>query len=83
MPTKREDAAYKRHYANRFRMAAGFSSKSMVPALGRILRRWPPSSFREEHDAQIDAYTDILMERGLCASVLDWHKRPASDHLPW
>lgn len=83
MPT-RDDAAYSRHYANKHRMAVGFSSKSMVPALGCILRRWPPVQFREEHDAQIDAYTDILLERGLCASVLNWwHKKPAGDELEW
>ncbi len=31
----------------------------------------------------VDAAADILLERGLCASVLNWwHKKPAGDELP-
>lgn len=77
MPT-RDDAAYKDRYADALAEAAGMSDDILMQHVG-ILQR--PRTVGEQAD--VDACTDELVRRGLCASVLDWHKKPAGDELPW
>ena len=79
--TKRDDAAYKRQYRNFFRVGRQFASVNITQTLAALIRN-PAPVYPDRAAACIDAYTDILLERGLCADVLDWHKRPARPAPP-
>lgn len=78
MPTKRDDAAYKAAYEEAAEKAALMPSDRIPPNIQGFRRI---ATARGE--AYLDAYTDELARRGLCASVRDWHKKPAGDELPW
>lgn len=86
MPTKRDDAAYKAAYEVMRRMAHDHRDKALMSLIAlRFTQMRPLSSAAmiASVDGCLDAETDALMERGLCASVLDWHKKPAGDELEW
>lgn len=83
MPTP-DDAAYKAAY----RKSHGELHEWVTPAVQCVLRTHigraaiPINAL--ERFSRIDAATDILLERGLCADVRDWwHKKPAGDELEW
>lgn len=83
MPT-RDEAAYKQAYEGGLHdgraLAIGnrrqFAQIGQWDHIGRVVG---PDRFFGRLDGLIEA----ARERGLCASVLDWHKKPAGDELPW
>lgn len=83
METQRDNAAYKQAYdgANSDRC---YPDKIVVGFL-RVWLEVGRSAGPEKYFGRIDGLTEILMERGLCSSVLNWHTRPAraADDLEW
>lgn len=84
MPNKRDDAAYKAAYdGGRYDVLVPTMDDRRLLAeidhwsdIGRVTG---PDRFFGRFDGLVDAACD----RGLCASVRDWHKKPAGDELPW
>lgn len=87
MTARRDDAAYKRQYREMRKDSEALTS----PVIGFMIRQMQRNTmpvYPDRSEARIDAATDILMERGLCSSVLSWHARStppryAEDDLPW
>lgn len=78
MPTP-DDAAYKRRYDEMRSVLSGFDHDVIACRIDIALNIGKLNVWVE---GNLDAYTDILMERGLCSSVLGWCERPARPAAP-
>lgn len=80
MPAKNEEAQYRERYDEMRSVLPDFDHDVIARRIDLALNVGPLTVWSE---GNLDAATDILLERGLCASVLDWHKKPAGDELEW
>lgn len=86
MPT-RDDAAYKAAYKSASVTSRMLPEHALLRSLEARLGAVRLGSAKQHTvgtEAMIDAETDELARRGLCASVINWwHKKPAGDELEW
>lgn len=75
MTVKGGGAAYKRHYKDMHRILSEFDDGVARRRIQIALHVWDNDQLDHEA-AKMDAATDVLMVRGMCSDVLDWHKRP-------
>ena len=81
---KRDDAAeYHRWYSNSMNVARASVFSDLRYSV-RVMAQNARSIASIPGECELDACTDELARRGLCASVLNWwHKKPAGDELEW
>lgn len=75
MKAKTGGDAYRRHYDHMRSVLSVFDDAVVGRRIQITLHVWDPEQLDHEA-AKMDAATDVLMKRGMCADVTGWHKRP-------